>query len=94
MLVAGTGSFDNDTVTPLAEIEKAYNELNTDKVMMRRSDNINHGAILYETNGYVLAILDYYLNDVEENKNAFFGHDAEIYNNERYQDVKSLKIKR
>ena len=42
MLVAGTGSFDNDTVTPLAEIEKAYNELNTDKVMMRRSDNIDH----------------------------------------------------
>ena len=94
MLVAGTESFDNDTVTPLAEIEKAYNELNTDKVMMRRSDNIDHGAILYEANGYVLAILDYYLNDVEENKNAFFGHDEEIYNNERYQDVKSLKIKR
>lgn len=94
LLVAGTGPFDNDTVSPLAEMEKAYNELNVDKVMMRRSDNIDHGAILYEANGYVLAFLDYYLNGVEENEKVFFGNDAEIYNNERYQDVKSLKLKR
>ena len=94
LLVAGTGPFDNDTVSPLAEMEKAYNELNVDKVMMRRSDNIDHGAILYEANGYVLAFLDYYLNGVEENEKAFFGNDAEIYNNERYQNVKSLKLKK
>ena len=94
IIIAGTGPFDNDTVSPLAEMEKAYNELNTDKVMMRRSNNIDHGAILYEVNGYVLAWLDYYLKDRKENEKAFYGDDAEIYNNKRYQDVKSYKLTR
>lgn len=94
MIVAGTGPFDNDTVSPLAEMEKAYNELSVDKVMMRRSNNIDHGAMLYEANGYVLAWLDYYLKDKTENDKAFYGDDAEIYNNNRYQDVKSYKLTR
>lgn len=92
MLIAGTGPFDNDTVSPLAEMEKAYNELNTNKVMFRRSDNIDHGNMLYEANGYVIAFLDYYLKGVEENKKAFYGDDAEIKNNTRYQDFKSEKL--
>lgn len=61
--------------------------------MMRRSHNIDHGAILYEVNGYVLAWLDYYLKDIEENEKAFFGDGAEIYINKKFQDVKSLKQK-
>lgn len=94
LLIAGTGKFDSETVSPLSEMEKAYNELNVDKVMMRRSDEVDHGYILYEANGYVIAWLDYYLKDVKENEKAFFGEDAEIYNNDRYQDVKSLKLSR
>ncbi len=94
MLVAGTGKIDSETISPLEEMEKAYNELTVDKVMMRRSDNIEHGAILYEANGYVLAWLDYYLKDVKENEKAFYGDDAEIFNNNRYQDVKSYKLTR
>lgn len=92
MLVSGTGPFDNDTVSPLAEIKKAYNELNTDKIMFRRSNNIDHANMLYESNGYIIAWLDYYLKDVEENKKAFFGDNAEIKNNKRYQDIKSEKL--
>ncbi|ORX87918.1 hypothetical protein BCR32DRAFT_324257 [Anaeromyces robustus] len=94
ILIAGTGPFDNNTVIPLAEMEKAYDELNVDKVMMRRSNNVDHGAILYEANGYVIAWLDYYLKNIKENEKAFFGEDVEIYNNDRYQDVKSLKLTR
>lgn len=94
MLIAGTGKFDSDTVSPLVEMEKAYSELNVDKVMMRRGNNIDHGAMLYEANGYVIAWLDYYLKDVSENEKAFFGNDAEIYHNKRYQDVKSLRIEK
>lgn len=94
MLIAGTGKFDSDTVSPLSEMEKAYNELNVDKVMMRRSNNIDHEAMLYEANGYVIAWLDYYLKDVRENEKAFFENDAEIYNNKRFQDVKSFQLKK
>jgi len=92
ILIAGTGPFDNNTVIPLSEMEKVYDELNVDKVMMRRSNNVDHGAILYEANGYVIAWLDYYLKNIKENEKAFFGEDVEIYNNDRYQDVKSLKL--
>lgn len=93
MLIAGTGKFDSDTVSPLSEMQKAYNELNVDKVMMRRSDNIDHGAMLYEANSYVIAWLDYYLKNVKENEKAFFGSKAEIFNNKRFQDVKSSQFK-
>lgn len=92
MIVAGTGKFDSETVSPLEEMEKAYNELNTDKVMFRRSNEIDHGNMLYEANGYVIAWLDYYLKDIEENKKAFYGDNAEIKTNTRYQDFKSQKL--
>lgn len=58
ILVAGTGPFDNDTVSPLEEMEKAYNELNTDRIMFRRSNNIDHANMLYEANGYIIAWLE------------------------------------
>lgn len=92
MLIAGTGKFDSETVSPLSEMEKAYNELNVDKVMFRRSDNIDHGNMLYESNGYIIAWLDYYLKDIKENEKVFYGDNAEIKNNNRYQDFKSSLI--
>ena len=92
MLIAGTGKFDSETVSPLEQMNLAYNELNTDKVMFRRSDNIDHANMLYEANGYVIAWLDYYLKNVKENEKAFFGENAEIKNNNRYQDFKSEQI--
>lgn len=92
MLIAGTGKFDSEIVSPLSEMEKAYNELNVDKVMFRRSDNIDHSNMLYESNGYIIAWLDYYLKDIKENENVFFGENAEIKNNNRYQDFKSNLI--
>ena len=94
LIVAGTGKFDSETVSPLAEMEKAYNELNTDKVMFRRSNEIDHGNMLYEANGYVIAWLDYYLKGMEENRKAFYGNNAEIKINARYQDFQSQEISR
>lgn len=91
MLISGTGKFDSKTVSPLVQMQQAYDELSVDKVMFRRSDNVDHGAMLYEANGYVIAWLDYYLKEEEENKNAFYGDNAEIKNNDRYQDFKSKK---
>lgn len=92
MLIAGTGKFDSETVSPLEQMKLAYNKLNVDKVMFRRSNDIDHGNMLYESNGYIIAWLDYYLKDIEENEKAFFGDNAEIKNNNRYQDFKSKRL--
>lgn len=92
MLIAGTGRFDSETVSPLEQMETAYNELNVDKVMFRRSNDIDHGNMLYESNAYVIAWLEYYLKDTKENEKVFFGDNAEIKNNNRYQDFKSELI--
>lgn len=89
MLIAGTGKFDSETISPLLEMEKAYNMLNVDKVVFRRSNNVGHGEMLYETNGYIIAWLDFYLKDKLENEKIFFGDNVEIKNNNRYQDFKS-----
>lgn len=89
MLIAGTGKFDSETVSPLEKMEICCNNLNGDKVMFRRSNDIDHGNMLYESNGYIIAWLDYYLKDIKENEKAFFGDNPEIKNNIRYQDFKS-----
>ncbi len=91
MIIAGTGPFDSDTVTPLAELQEQYASLRGDKAAFRRADDVDHGNILYEANGYVIAWLDLYLKDQEDNENAFFGDHAEIRNNTRYQDFYSQK---
>lgn len=93
MIIAGTGKFDSETVTPLYKMEDMFEQLNTDVVMARLSNNVDHGAVLYEANGYVIAWLDYYLKGIETNGTAFFGNEAEIKNNTRYQDFTSQKVK-
>lgn len=92
MIVAGTGKFDSETVIPIAEMQKMYESLNCDKVAFRRSDDIDHGNILYEANGYIIAWLDLYLKGIEDNRTAFFGDNAEIKNNARYQDFSSQQV--
>ncbi len=89
MIAAGTGSFDSNTVSPLQKMQEEYDSLKNDKIVFRRSDHIDHGAILYEVNGYVIAWLDYYLKNKAENAAVFYGENPEISYNERYQDVQS-----
>lgn len=90
-MAAGTGKFDSETISPLEEMRKTFDALQGDKVMVHRSDEVDHGAMLYEANGYVLAWLDHYLKGKEENQNAFFGPEAEQAKNPRYQDFASTK---
>ncbi|MFQ6792578.1 MAG: alpha/beta hydrolase family protein [Thomasclavelia sp.] len=92
ILIAGTGKFDKDIVIPLKQMKQICDELEGDKIMFRRSDGIDHGDILYEANGYIIAGLDYYLKDVQENKNIFFGKDPEIIKNSRYQDYQAQEM--
>ncbi|MGI5989407.1 MAG: chlorophyllase/cutinase-like alpha/beta fold protein [Lachnospiraceae bacterium] len=89
LIAAGTGSFDSETVSPLAKMQEEFSSLAGDKVIFRRSDDVDHGAILYEVNGYVIAWLDYYLKGVSENESAFYGDGAELSENPRYQDYQA-----
>lgn len=91
LIAAGTGSFDSETVTPLEELREQYEALRRDKAAFRRADDIDHGNILYDVNGYVIAWLDLYLKGAEDNAGAFFGENAELKNNARYQDFYSQR---
>lgn len=67
---------------------KMYDKLNVQKVMMRKVD-IEHGQMLYEADGYVTAWLMWRLKNDSYAGSAFKGQNAEIFNNNLYQDVKS-----
>ncbi len=90
LLAAGTGSFDNDTVSPLEKMQEEYAALAGDKVMFRKS-GVDHGAMLYEANSYIIAWLDYYLKDKTENETVFYENEGELQSNENYQDFSSEK---
>lgn len=90
MITAGTGPFDSDTVIPLEKMKEYYNELNTEKVMFRKR-NVDHGDMLYQANAYIIAWLDYYLKDIADNREVFFGDTAELNSNIYYQDFYSSK---
>ncbi len=89
MIVAGTGTFDSETVSPLSKMQEEFDQLGGDKVMFRRADEVDHGQILYDVNGYVIAWLDYYLKDATENESVFYGDAPEVAGNVRYQDFES-----
>ena len=90
MIIAGTGKFDNETVSPLSKMQEEFKALTGDKVMFRRADKADHGNMLYEANSYVIAWLDYYLKGNLENEAAFYGNRPEISVNARYQDFDSI----
>ena len=86
LLSAGAGGGDDWVVTG-GQLEEIYEEIPSDKVMLRRKDTA-HGEMLYAANGYVTAWFMWQLQDNEEAGNAFMGDDAEIMKNELYQDQK------
>lgn len=93
MIIAGSGPFDSDTVSPLQKMKEEYAAIPADKVMFRRGNKVDHGDILYDANGYVIAWLDLYLKNKQANEKAFFSEQAEVKNNVRYQDFYSHLFK-
>ncbi len=84
MLLVGT----NKDTLDVNQTNTLYSHIKSPKVMAMRS-NTNHPDMLYSADGYVTAWLMYYLkNDVEAGK-AFLGEDAEILNNNMYQNQKT-----
>lgn len=87
LMLAGTGKFDAKTVIPLEELTKNFQTIPSEipKVIARRKDT-EHGDMLWRSDAYVTAWLMYYLYEDEEAGKAFFGQDAELMNNQYWQD--------
>ena len=85
-MVAGTGSFDSQTVIPLDKMNEMYDLISdTPKAMARRA-GLDHGDILYSADGYVTAWFMWQLQGDEEAAKAFIGDSPELMNNSLYQD--------
>ena len=83
LVLAGT---KNDVITPEG-MEKLYGKLGGPKAMALRTDT-DHGSMLYSGDGYVTAWLMYWLRGEEEAGAAFFGPEAELAGNPRWQDAR------
>ncbi|MGN0165904.1 MAG: hypothetical protein ACI39R_06950 [Lachnospiraceae bacterium] len=90
LMLAGTEKFDAETVIPLEQLQKNFESLpdNIPKVAARRS-NTEHGDMLWRSDAYVTAWLRYWFYNDEEAGKAFFGPDAELNNNQYWQDYMS-----
>lgn len=84
MLVSGAGGGDDWVVTG-EQLEEIYNDIECDKIMLRRKDTV-HNEVLYTANGYVAAWFMWLLQGDENAAKAFIGNNPEIMGNELYQD--------
>lgn len=104
LMVAGTGNADAGNVyenrieladgetqgiCPLWWLEECYDVMPDDvpKVIGRLTGK-DHGDIPHSADGYMTAWFMYYLKDEESAGKSFFGENAEILNNENWQDVR------
>ncbi len=98
-MVAGTGPIDagtansiNETegqgICPLWSMRENFDAVNnnSEKLMARRK-NTDHGQMLYSADGYMTAWFCCFLKNDTEAEKAFFGENAEIFNNSIWQDV-------
>jgi len=84
MVMAGT---NKDCIT-IEQLKTLYSHISSDKIMAVRT-NSNHPEMLYSADGYVTAWFMWQLQGDEDAAQAFTGSNAEIMNNELYQDVQS-----
>lgn len=84
MLVSGEGGGD-DWVVNLEGLTDIYDDINSQKVMLRRK-NTPHGETQYSEDGYVTAWFMWQLQGDQEAAKAFVGDSAEILTNPLYQD--------
>lgn len=84
MLMSGAGGGDDWVVTG-EQLKDIYNDIECDKVMVRRRDT-PHGNMLYSANGYVTAWFMWRLCGDENAAKAFSDDSPEIMSNSLYQD--------
>ncbi len=87
MMLAGTeGEFETELVIPLEQMKNMYEKISTPKIMARRI-GMTHDDMMSSAGGYVIAWFRWHLQGDEEAAKAFVGDEAEIMQNECYQDV-------
>lgn len=86
MLISGEGGGDDWVVTGEG-LRAIYDDIPTDKVMLRRK-NTDHGKTQYSEDGYVTAWFMWQLQGDEEAAKAFVGENPELLGNSLYQDQK------
>lgn len=86
LMISGEGGGDDWVVTG-EQLEDIYNDIEGNKVMLRRKST-PHGETLYSENGYVTAWFLYWLQGDEDAGKAFLGEKPEINSNALYQDQK------
>ena len=93
LLIGGTGAFDAGTktasgISPLGMALIAnMKAINNDTVIIGRIKNSDHGDTQPKSTAYVTAWFSYTLLGDEYAAGAFVGNDAEIYRNDKWQDV-------
>lgn len=85
MLVSGEGGGD-DWVVTLEGLTDIYDDINSQKVMLRRK-NTPHGETQYSEDGYVTAWFLWHLQGDQNAAKAFIGESPEILDNPMYQDA-------
>jgi hypothetical protein len=97
-MTAGTGKSDDAGVKditkeyagvcPLESLIENYNDISADVMKIRaRAAGAEHEEMLMRTDGYMTAWMLYHLKTDEEAGKAFLGEDAEILQNENWQDI-------
>ena len=84
LIFAGT---ENDTISS-EQLDTLYSHIGSDKVSAIRT-GMTHPQMLYSADGYVTAWFMWHLQGDEEASKAFVGPDAELYQNELYQNQNS-----
>lgn len=100
-MTASTGTSDDSGkdankefggVAPLSSLKESYNKITGDVFKIRaRVKDAEHEDMLTRTDGYMTAWMLYHLQNNDEAGKIFVGEDAEILDNNNWQDVEKNK---
>lgn len=85
---AGDGKDYNKGIAPIMSLHENYAKVSAPAILAQRK-NVDHGSMLWQANGYMVAWFLYTLNGDNQAKQVFVGQNAEIKNNANWQNVQS-----
>ncbi|MDO5519797.1 MAG: lipase [bacterium] len=90
LLMSSTGKIDEELIISGEQLTEIYNKIpnNVPKLKMRKP-NFDHMDMQIQADGYVTAWFMWQLQDDSTAAKAFTGDNPEIYNNKKYQDIKT-----
>lgn len=92
LLMGGCGDFDAKALCKLDELQKSYEGIGSGQRIMGRIKGTDHGDMLPRGDAYMTAWMRYWLCGDTEAGKCFVGPDAEILNNESWQDVSRIDL--